>query len=38
VLNLGTGRGDSVLEALVAFEPATGLPIPYTLASRSTCR
>jgi UDP-glucose 4-epimerase len=32
--NLGTGRGHSVLEAIGAFERASGRPIPYVLAPR----
>lgn len=32
--NLGTGRAHSVLEALRAFERASGRPIPYTVAGR----
>jgi UDP-glucose 4-epimerase len=34
VLNLGTGRGLSVLEVVQAFETATGRPIPRTFAPR----
>jgi UDP-glucose 4-epimerase len=34
VLNLGTGRGHSVLEVVAAFEAATGVPIPYELVER----
>lgn len=33
-VNLGTGRGYSVLEAIRAFERASGRPIPYELAPR----
>ncbi len=33
-LNLGTGRGYSVLEMLAAASKAVGKPIPYALASR----
>ena len=33
-LNLGTGRGYSVLEAIVAFSKACGKPIPYRIVSR----
>lgn len=33
-VNLGTGRGYSVLEVVKAFEAACGKPIPYTLAPR----
>ncbi|QFT53796.1 UDP-glucose 4-epimerase GalE [Microbulbifer sp. THAF38] len=32
--NLGTGRGISVLEIVRAFEQASGVPIPYTVAPR----
>ena len=34
VLNLGTGRGLSVLEVVQAFETVTGRPIPRTIAPR----
>jgi UDP-glucose 4-epimerase len=34
VLNLGTGRGSSVLEVVTAFESATGVRIPYELVER----
>ena len=34
VLNLGTGRGLSVLEVVQAFESATGVTIPYELVDR----
>ena len=34
VLNLGTGRGLSVLEVVQAFEAATGVKIPYELVER----
>ena len=34
VFNLGTGRGSSVLQLVAAFERATGVPIPYVIASR----
>jgi UDP-glucose 4-epimerase len=34
VLNLGTGRGSSVLEVKAAFEAATGVKIPYELVER----
>ncbi|MFZ0408871.1 MAG: UDP-glucose 4-epimerase GalE [Cyanobium sp.] len=34
VLNLGTGRGCSVLEVVRAFETATGVPIPHELVER----
>ncbi len=33
-VNLGTGRGHSVLEVVRAFEKASGRPIPYRLAPR----
>lgn len=33
-VNLGTGRGYSVLEMVAAFEKASGKPVPYTLADR----
>ena len=33
-LNLGTGRGHSVLEVIRAFEWATGIAIPYEIAPR----
>ena len=33
-VNLGTGRGNSVLEVVHAFEQASGWPIPYQLAPR----
>jgi UDP-glucose 4-epimerase len=33
-INLGTGRGVSVLELVGAFEAATGRPVPYTIAAR----
>ena len=33
-LNLGTGRGHSVLEVIRAFERATGIAIPYEIAPR----
>jgi UDP-glucose 4-epimerase len=32
--NLGTGRGNSVLEMLRAFEQASGKPIPYQIVAR----
>jgi UDP-glucose 4-epimerase len=32
--NLGTGRGNSVLEAVRAFEMASGRPIPYRIVER----
>ncbi|RYF43021.1 MAG: NAD-dependent epimerase/dehydratase family protein, partial [Comamonadaceae bacterium] len=34
VLNLGTGKGTSVLEMLDAFGQASGSPIPYEVAPR----
>jgi UDP-glucose 4-epimerase len=34
VVNLGTGRGTSVLELLRAFEAASGLRIPYEIVAR----
>lgn len=33
-VNLGTGRGYSVLEMLHAFEKASGKPVPYRIADR----
>ena len=33
-VNLGTGRGNSVLEVVRAFEQASGLPVPYRIAPR----
>ena len=33
-VNLGTGRGCSVLELVAAFEKASGCPIPYQLVDR----
>jgi UDP-glucose 4-epimerase len=33
-INLGTGRGTSVLEMVKAFERASGKPIPYVLGPR----
>ena len=33
-VNLGTGRGYSVLEAIQAFEAASGRPIPYEIVAR----
>ena len=32
--NIGTGNGYSVLEAIRAFEKASGLPVPYKIAPR----
>jgi UDP-glucose 4-epimerase len=34
VFNLGAGKGISVLEAIHAFESATGVSVPHTLVSR----
>ena len=33
-VNLGTGRGHSVLEVVRAFEAASGRPVPYQFAPR----
>lgn len=33
-VNLGTGKGNSVLEAIKAFEEASGKPIPYEVVAR----
>ena len=33
-VNLGTGRGYSVLEVVRAFEAASGRPVPYRFAPR----
>jgi len=33
-VNLGTGRGNSVLEVVKAFEAASGRPVPYAFAPR----
>jgi UDP-glucose 4-epimerase len=33
-VNLGTGRGHSVLEMVAAFERASGRPVPYRIAPR----
>jgi UDP-glucose 4-epimerase len=33
-VNLGTGRGNSVLEAVKAFERASGRPVPYGFVAR----
>jgi UDP-glucose 4-epimerase len=33
-VNLGAGRGNSVLEVVTAFERVTGIPIPYEFAPR----
>ena len=34
VVNLGTGRGHSVLEVVEAFERASGYPVPYEIVGR----
>ena len=34
MVNLGTGRGYTVLEVVRAFEKASGIPIPYVIAPR----
>ena len=34
VYNLGTGRGNSVLEMVRAFEAASGQPVPYRIVAR----
>lgn len=34
VVNVGTGRGYSVLEVIAAFEQATGRPVPWVFAPR----
>lgn len=34
VYNLGTGKGNSVMEVVAAFEKACGKPIPYQIAAR----
>jgi UDP-glucose 4-epimerase len=36
IVNLGTGRGYSVLEMVTAFEKATGKKIPYRITKRRT--
>jgi UDP-glucose 4-epimerase len=33
-VNLGTGRGYSVLDSVAAFEKASGRPVPYTIVPR----
>jgi UDP-glucose 4-epimerase len=33
-VNLGTGRGYSVLEVVKAFEAASGKPVPYEIVTR----
>jgi UDP-glucose 4-epimerase len=35
-VNLGTGRGHSVLDVVQAFEQASGKPVPYRVAPRRT--
>lgn len=34
VFNVGTGRGNTVLEVIHAFESVTGVPLPYTIGPR----
>lgn len=34
IYNLGTGQGTSVFELMAAFEPVTGVTIPYDVAAR----
>jgi len=34
LVNLGTGRGYSVLELIAAYEQASGRPVPYDIAAR----
>lgn len=34
VFNLGTGKGNSVLEAIKAFEKVSGISLPYTITGR----
>lgn len=34
IFNLGTGRGSTVLEVILAFEEATGITIPYQIKER----
>lgn len=34
VFNLGTGKGNSVLEAIKAFEKVSGVSLPYTISNR----
>jgi len=36
VFNLGTGKGTSVMEAILAFERVTGMKLPYEITSRRT--
>jgi UDP-glucose 4-epimerase len=33
-VNLGTGRGYSVIEVVKAFEKASGRPVPYEIVAR----
>ncbi|MBR7513076.1 UDP-glucose 4-epimerase, partial [Mycobacterium tuberculosis] len=33
-VNLGTGRGDSVLEVVEAYKRASGKPVPYQIVDR----
>jgi len=35
-VNLGTGRGHSVLEVVHAYETASGRPVPYEIVARRT--
>ena len=34
LFNIGTGRGNTVLEAIKAFEQATGVPLKYQIGPR----
>ncbi|MFL6679714.1 MAG: UDP-glucose 4-epimerase, partial [Burkholderiaceae bacterium] len=34
LVNLGTGRGYSVLELIAAYEKASGRPVPYDIVAR----
>ena len=34
VFNLGTGKGNSVLEVIKAFEQATGVAVPHQIVAR----
>ena len=34
LVNLGTGRGYSVLELIAAYEKASGKPVPYDIVAR----
>lgn len=36
VFNLGTGKGTSVMEAILAFERVTGMKLPYEIIARRT--